>query len=247
MPLTSEQEWTLVSCGLLALADRVLTGGEASRLLAMVESYLDPEEQDRWMDLVADKAALEAHFEQLRPPPAENHLALLERVWGIALADGDASLTEIRVFERIGERLSIEGSQLMVHRKTWTYAAMERSEVVAGFVANLLQRGAKATAEEHAFYETLIGRLPLSKSRRARILGEIDTPPSLESIAAILKRFSRAQQLETLRSIADAVTRTERREAAREQMVEFVATSGLPATIVDGLHGFVPTTEKPAS
>jgi len=247
VPLTAEQEWTLVSCGLLALADRVLTGGEAARLLAMVESYLDPEEQDLWMDLVADKAALEAHFEQLRAPPAANHLALLERVWAIALADGDASLTEIRVFERIGERLSIDGAQLIVHRKTWTYAAMERAEVVAGFAANLLQRGAAATPKEHTLYETLVGRLPLSKSRRARILGEIDAPPTLESLAAILKRFDRARQMETLRSIADAVVRTERREAAREQMAEFVAVAGLPPTVADGLHGFAPVQDKPAS
>ncbi len=238
MPLNAEQEWTLVSCGLLALADRVLTGGEAARLLSLVEAYLDPEEQDLWMDLVCDKGALEAHFTHMRPPPQESGLRLLEAVWNTALADGDASLSEIRVFERIGERLSIGKAQLAVHRKTWTYAAMERAEVIAGFVANLLHRGARPTDEDRGAYESLVARLPLSKTRRSRILKGIDDPPTLEALADFLRRFDRQHQIETLRAIATEIIRTDRRAAAREQMMELLEASKLPQTIVDELPGF---------
>lgn len=238
MPLNAEQEWTLVSCGLLALADRVLTGGEAARLLSLVEAYLDPEEQDLWMDLVCDKGALEAHFDHMRPPPQEAGLRLLENVWNTALADGDASLSEIRVFERIGERLSIDKSQLTVHRKTWTYAAMERAEVIAGFVANLLHRGARPTDEDRAAYQSLVGRLPLSKTRRERMLKSIDAPPTVETIVEFLRRFDRQHQMETLRAIAQELIRTDRRAAAREQMTEVLAAASLPQSILGDLPGF---------
>jgi len=224
----------------------VLTGGEASRLLSLVEAYLDPEEQDLWMDLICDKAALEAHFDHMRPPPAENHLSLLEAVWNTALADGDASLTEIRIFERIGDRLEVDRGQLAVHRKTWTYAAMERAEVIAGFVASLLHRGAKPTASDRTTYESLVARLPLSKSRRARILANIDTPPTVESLAEFLRRFSRAKQIETLRAIADELIRTDRRPAAREEMTELLAAAKLPETLIQDLRGFQAAAE-PAS
>ena len=241
MPLNAEQEWTLVSCGLLALADRTLTGGEAARLLSLVETYLDPEEQDLWMDLVCDKGALEAHFEHMRPPPLEAGLRLLEAVWNTALADGDASLSEIRIFDRIGERLSIEKSQLAVHRKTWTYAAMERAEVIAGFVANLLHRGSRPTDDDRMSYEALIARLPLSKTRRDRMLKSIDAPPTVEAIAEFLSRFEPKYQVETLRSIAHELLRTDRRAAARQQMAEVLAASNLPQSLLGDLPGFAKT------
>lgn len=237
MPLSPEQEWTLVACGLLALADRVLTSGEASRLLALVEAYLDPEEQDQWMDLVSDRAALDAHFSRMQPPPAENHLALLEKVWNVALADGDTSLVEIRVFDLVGERLGIHKAQLAVLRKGWTYEAMERSEIIAGFVANLLHRGGPPTDEDRAEYEALLARLPLSAARRERVSAAIDTPPVLEVVATPLRRLSRERQMDVLRTICHEILRLRRRGDARALMVELVEAGGIPGSVVGDLRG----------
>ena len=240
MPLNPEQEWTLVSCGMLALADRVLTGGEAARLLALVESYLDPEEQDLWMDIVCDKSALEAHFEHMKPPPESNHLAVLERVWNVALADGDAALAEIRVFEQIGARLGVAKSQLAVLRKTWTYEAMERSEVIAGFMAILLRQGGDAVSDgERQTYAALVGRLPLSRSRRERILEAIDEPPEVASLGQMLRRQSKTHQLEALRSIAMEI-KDDRREAARALLIELLAAAKMSASVIGDLRGFAP-------
>lgn len=47
MALTLELEWTLLACGLVALADGVLKGGEASRVLDMVSAALGPRSRTR--------------------------------------------------------------------------------------------------------------------------------------------------------------------------------------------------------
>lgn len=237
MPLNPEQEWTLVSCGMLALADRVLTGGEAARLLALVEAYLDPEEQDLWMDIVCDKGALEAHFEHMKPPPESNHLAVLERVWNVALADGDAALAEIRVFEQIGGRLGVATSQLAVLRKTWTYEAMERSEVIAGFMAILMSGGGEGPSDaEREAFAALVARLPLSKSRRERMIEALDEPPEVAALGQMLRRQSKSHQLDALRSIAMEI-KDERRAGARERMIELIAAARMPASVIGDLRG----------
>src|SRR5574338_454994 len=56
VPLTDEQAWTLTSAGLVALADGVLKGGEAGRILALVTEKLAPEDQDVWIDRLSDRA-----------------------------------------------------------------------------------------------------------------------------------------------------------------------------------------------
>ena len=235
MPLDPEQEWTLVACGLLALADHVLTGGEASRLLALVSAYLAPDEQDEWMDKLTDQAALEAHFAQMSAPPEEGHQALLERVWLTALADGEASMSEIRVFEQIGVRLGISAEQLAILRKKWTYQAMEGAEIAAGFLALLLHRGDPPDAAESERYGVVLGRLPLGKVRRDRLREALPAPPSAAALSEQLLRLPRSRQVDVLRVIADKLKDFPRRALARELLAEIAEPAGIPVEMVAGL------------
>ncbi|MEZ4450069.1 MAG: TerB family tellurite resistance protein [Nannocystaceae bacterium] len=226
MPLSPEQEWTLVACGLLALADQVLTGGEASRLLTLVDAYLGPDEQDHWMDLVSDRAALEAHFATMEPPTGDNHLGLLEHVWHVALADGEASLTEIRVFEHVGERLGIPRDQLAVFRKKWTYEAMDDAEIIAGLFNVLYTRTDPRGDDDLARYTTLLGRLPLSQSRRERLRDAAGSPPTVEHLGELYARLTERRQREVIRSIATRLIDNPKREAIRAIIDEVVQAAG---------------------
>lgn len=235
MSLTSDQEWTLIACGLLALADRVLTGGEASRLLTLVSAYLEPEEQDEWMDLLSDQAALEAHFSRMSPPPEESHQALLERVWMIALADGEASMAEIRVFDQIGARLGISAEQLAILRKKWTYQAMETAEIAATFLALLLHKEAPPSDAEAERYAVVLGRLPLGKVRRDRLRDQLPQAPALEALTEQLHRLPRSRQVEALRAIADKLKDFPRRPLARGLLAEVALPAGIPQDVLDEL------------
>ena len=79
MALTDEQAWTLTASGLVALADGVLKGGEAGRVLGMVHESLGPEEQDQWIDLLADIEAMWRHARELPRPPADRIEGLLRQ------------------------------------------------------------------------------------------------------------------------------------------------------------------------
>lgn len=237
MPLTPEQEWTLVACGLLALADHVLTGDEASRLLTLVDAYLDPEEQDQWMDLVSDRPALEAHFATMQPPGGESHLELLEHVWHVALADGEASLTEIRVFEGVGERLGIPRDQLAVFRKKWTYEAMDDAEIIAGIFNVLLTRTDPRGDGDLARYTSILGRLPLSQSRRDRLREAAGAAPTIEHLGASFARLTERRQREVVRSIATRLIDNPKREAIRVIIDEVLAAAGASTSLTDEAFG----------
>lgn len=237
MPLTPEQEWTLVACGLLALADQVLTGGEASRLLTLVDAYLDPEEQDQWMDLVSDRAALEAHFATMERPPGSDHLELLEHVWHVALADGEASLTEIRVFDSVGERLGIPRDQLAVFRKKWTYEAMDDAEIIAGMFNVLLTRTDPRGDDDLARYTAILGRLPLSQSRRDRLRDAAGSPPTIDHLGGAFAKLTERRQREVIRSIATRLIDNPKREAIRAIIDEVVAAAGVGIAVVDAAFG----------
>ncbi|MBK8266131.1 MAG: TerB family tellurite resistance protein [Nannocystis sp.] len=232
VPLTPEQEWTLVGCGLLALADRVLTGSEASRLLLLVSAYLDADEQDEWMDKLTDHQALTDHFEKMSPPPAEEHQALLERVWTIALADGEASMTEIRAFDQVGARLGLAADQLSVLRKKWTYQAMEAAELAVGFLALLLHRGGPPSEHDITRYDATLARLPLGKVRRERLHEQLTAPPSAAHLAEQIHRLSRIRQLEVLSVIADQLKDFPRRERARELFEEIAEPAGISSELL---------------
>src|SRR5699024_1176307 len=97
--LTDEQAWTLTAAGRIALADGVLKGAEARRILGLVDERLEPAEQDAWIDRLADARALWEHAVALPRLPAERAPQVLHDAWAIALVDGEGSTEEVQVLE----------------------------------------------------------------------------------------------------------------------------------------------------
>lgn len=210
MALTLELEWTLVACGLVALADGVLRGGEASRVLDMVNAALEPAEQDLWIDLVSSREGLLARAEALALPPAECHERVLRRAWSIALVDGEGSLDEARELEQIGARLGVERDQVQVWRKLWTSEAIETAGHVATFAALLLHRHAAAAPQpgaplgpaERDRFLRLLAAMPLSEARRVRLHRLLDEAPGVEDLGSALLWLSAERRDEVLRELA---------------------------------------------
>jgi hypothetical protein len=208
--LTLELEWTLLACGLVALADGVLKGGEASRVLDMVSAALGPEEQDAWIDLISSREGLLARAQSLALPPADSHERVLRRAWSIALVDGEGSLDEARVLEQIGARLGVERDQVYVWRKLWTSEAIETAGHVATFAALLMHRHAAAAPQvgtppgpaERDKFLALLARMPLSEARRVRLHRLLDEAPGVEDLGNALLWLSAERRDEVLRELA---------------------------------------------
>ena len=210
MALTLELEWTLVACGLVALADGVLKGGEASRVLDMVNAALGPEDQDTWIDLISSREGLLARADALARPPDDSPERVLRRAWSIALVDGEGSLDEARILEQLGARLGIERDQVIVWRKLWTSQAIETAGHVATFAALLLHRHATAAPQlgaplgvnERAKFLRLLAGMPLSEARRVRLHRLLDEAPGVEDLGSALLWLSAERRDEVLRELA---------------------------------------------
>jgi tellurite resistance protein len=208
--LQLELEWTLTACGLVALADGVLKGGEASRVLDMVHEALPPEERDEWIDLISDRQRLLAHAARLAAPPADTHERLLRRAWSIALVDGEGSSDEARVLEQIGERFGIERGQVITWRKLWTSEAIESAGHIATFAALLLhRRGVAAPTPQKQLappdrenFLQMLARMPLSEARRLRLHRLMDESPTVEELGNALLWLEPERRHEVLRELA---------------------------------------------
>ena len=84
--LTPEQEWILVACGMIAHADDMLEFGEWDQILRLIDANVDAEQLQPWLDLLADRPALERRFAELEPPLPFFAEELLEHAWRMALA-----------------------------------------------------------------------------------------------------------------------------------------------------------------
>lgn len=244
MALTLEQEWTLVACGLVALADGVLRGGEATRVLDLVAAALGPGEEDAWIDLVSSRDALLAHADGLAPAPSDSHERLLRRAWSIALVDGEGSADEARVLEQVGARLGIDRDQVTTWRKLWTSEAIESASHVAAFAALLLhRRGAAApnpsrslAPADRARFLELLARMPLSEARRQRLHRHIDESPGIEELGAALLWLSGERRDEVLRELA-AHVRTDGHGALGRQL--FLALAARMAVSEDAARVYL--------
>lgn len=217
MPLSLELEWTLVACGLVALADGVLKGGEAGKVLDKVHALVAPEEQDDWIDDISSRDGLERRLASLAVPPPESHEHILRQGWGIALVDGEGSVDEARVLEQIGERLGRPRDEVATWRKLWTSEAVENASHVAGFAALHLHRRAAASPqpghlpgpEDREAFVRLLARLPLSEPRRQRLLKLLDEAGSIEDLGNALLWLG-----------------PERRDAVLQEIASYIRTSG---------------------
>jgi hypothetical protein len=234
--LTDEQAWTLTAAGLVALADGVLKGGEAGRILALVEEQLDAGEQDLWIDRLADPKELWALAGELPRPAPERVPAILRSGWSIALVDGEGSNDEIQVLERLGELLGVERAQLVTWRKAWTIQASEIAQYLAHFAAILLHRRGDAAREPmqkigddaRAEFAALLARLPLSEARRARATRLLEQEPTIDELGGALLFAEPERRGEALEEIARFVRTGNHGDLGRRLFLALAARMAVP-------------------
>ncbi|MEZ4429780.1 MAG: TerB family tellurite resistance protein [Nannocystaceae bacterium] len=209
----------LTAQGLIALADRVLTGAEATRVLSLVHQHLDVEEQDQWMDLLTDLDGLSAHFDGLATPEGPPE-AILEELWSIALVDGDASMAEVRMLERIGQTLGVDAATVHEWRKAWTTEVIENGDFAARFLATLIGAGEGATPseEDRAYFEKLVNGLPISLARRKKLLRFLERPPTVDALAQELAAVPEAKQAAAIETIERILERSIHASAGKAQL-----------------------------
>ena len=138
MPLSPEQEWTLVACGLIAHADGILEVGEWDQVLELLDERLDGDEATRWLDELADKAAREARLGELVPPAPLFSEPILEKAWRMALADGAGSDVEAAVHDTVALDFARAPRQAEAAIDEWADAHTDGA--VQNFSTGMLQR-----------------------------------------------------------------------------------------------------------
>jgi hypothetical protein len=217
----------LTAYGLIALADRVLTGAEATRVLGYAKGHLEGEEEFKWMDLLTDLDSLQEHFATLTTPTG-NTKRILERLWAIALVDGEASMAEVRMLERIGRKLGAKGPEINTWRKTWTNQVIEEGSFIAHFMSIIIPgTGADIRAEDLAYYEQLIDGLPINLARRKRLLRLLDRPHTIEKLKTEFQALDDERQRELAQAIARQLEKSVHREAATPVLLDLAASAGL--------------------
>nr|WP_263429331.1 TerB family tellurite resistance protein [Nannocystis pusilla] len=237
--LTDEQAWTLTSAGLVALADGVLKGGEASRILALVDAQLAAEEQDLWIDRLADAGALWEYTRGLPRPPAERASQILRAAWSIALVDGEGSSEEVEVLARLGELFGVGREQLATWRRTWTAEAGELAQYVAAFAALLLHRRADAAREPmqpiddqgRGEFQALLARLPLSEARRSRAMRLLDQAPTIDELGGALLLAEPARRGQALEEIARLIRGSNQVGPGRQLFLALTARMAVPEDV----------------
>lgn len=182
MPLSPEQEWTLVACGLVAHADGVLEVGEWDEVLWLLDERVATDEVEPWIDLLSDEKALRRRFDELAAPAPMLCEGILEKAWRMALADGNGTEAEQTIHDEIASKLGVDDGEVSAWRSAWNDRAHRRAEVVAGFAA--LMAGSDGVTEpmERAEYDDLVRRLPLADGRLDAVSGLIDAPPDKEAL-----------------------------------------------------------------
>lgn len=235
MSLTPEQEWTLIACGLVAHADGVLKEGECDQVLAMLDERLPPDEHERWSRLLADRAALVSHVEELPPLLPLFHEPLFERVWAMALADGEVGDEELAVVDQIAARVGADPDELASWRDKWTADAALMAEHKASFAALLIHHDGTIDEAEAVRFQALIERMPVPAARRAAMLELLRAPPSLDHVGARLAALPRDRRVEILRAIAPLVSASHQEALGRSFFLDLAAQAGIDPTAASRL------------
>jgi hypothetical protein len=235
--LTPEQEWTLVACGLMAHADEILEVGEWDQILRLVDVRLSDDDVRTWLDLLADRAALEARFSALAPPPAAFTETLLHECWRMALADGTGSEVEIAVHDRIADRLGADPDRVGAQREEWTRQAGERAELVVSFAAAMANLDGRLDGDEAVQFDALVGRLPLPMARRIELAGILYDPPGLESVGERMRGLAPEDREAVLHDIAPLVRASARGERERAIFMRLADLASVSADKARALLG----------
>ncbi len=179
MPLSPEQEWTLVACGLMAHADGILDVEEWGQVIWMLDERIDPDDAKAWTTRLADAIALRAHAKSIPIPPPFLTEDILSKAWRMALTDGRGTDREAAVHDEIATMLGEDAATAAGWRETWTQNAATRAELIAGFAAIIARADGDVTPAERASFEALLGRLPLAAGTQGAMTNLLDEPPEM--------------------------------------------------------------------
>lgn len=228
MPVSLETEWVLVSCGLIAHADGVLDGAEAERLMAMVDDRIPEDDYTEWLTAIGNKAELEARYAALADPPPDQHRAILEEAWTMAMVDGERNTEELLVLTRIAERLGVEPMQLEFWREAWSRNEQEFADAVATLAVAVLGGGEALYEDDVSAFLDTVERLPTSQEERERLAGFASAPPTdTAALARTLAGMPRSRRVQAFGVVAPLVSSSIVSEQARARFVEIGRTAGL--------------------
>lgn len=179
MPLSPEQEWTLVACGLMAHADGILEAHEWGQVLWMLDERIDAEDTKTWTARLADADALRAHAKATPIPPPFLIEDILSKAWRMGLADGRGSEREVELHDELAVMLGETTESASAWRLTWTEKAAARAELIAGFAAIIARADGEVTGAERTSFEALLARLPLAEGTQGAMTNLLDEPPEM--------------------------------------------------------------------
>lgn len=220
MALTSEQEWILVGCGLIAHADEILDIGEWDEVLRYLGTAVSEQDQVVWMEILARQDQLERRFNDLPPLTDEAKKEdVLRRCWQMALADGTGSDVESTVHDRIARRLGVDLDRVAQLREIWTQQALLRAELTVGLAAMFVNLDGHLDFHEAIHFDNLLERLPIPVGRRVELSELLHKPPSFDSLVERLQSLDLAERLKALHSLVP-ILRASRR-GGRERDLYF--------------------------
>lgn len=220
MPLSPEQEWTLVACGLIAHADGILEVGEWEQVLWMLDERIDPAEEKAWLDRLADADALRVHADGLALPPPLFSEDILGKAWRMGLADGTGSAEEIAVHDALGAKFGVRPEELTAWRQTWTDNAHARSELIAGFAALIARADGEVSSAERSSFEDLLTRLPFAEGTQEAMNNLLDEAPEMVMLVGGFTRLSPEERRLAMRGLVPIVNADAHGDEARNAFLE---------------------------
>ncbi len=179
MPLSPEQEWTLLACGLMAHADGILETQEWGQVLWMLDERIEPGDSKTWVARLADVDALRAHAKATPIPPPFLCEDILSKAWRMGLAGGGGSEREVAMHDELATMLGEDAASVLAWRQTWTQDAAARAELIAGFAAIIARADGEVTDAERTSFQSLLNRLPLAAGTQGAMTNLLDEPPEM--------------------------------------------------------------------
>jgi tellurite resistance protein len=220
MPLSPEQEWTLVACGLVAHADGILEAGEWDQVLWMLDERLPADEALTWVGRLADAKLLQKQLDTMAAPAPLFTESILEKSWRMALADGRGSAQEEAVHDEIAAKLGASRDEVATWRATWLERAHRRSEILAGFAAVLAASDGVTEPMEREQFGELLDRLPLAAGRRPELEALLGDPPDPEALIGQMLALDPDDRGLAMMAIVPVVRASGTGDAERELFVE---------------------------
>lgn len=220
MPLSPEQEWTLLACGLVAHADGVLDAAEFEQALWMLDERIDGEDNTAWVSRLGDEASLRAHAKTLQLPPPLFSEDILAKAWRMALSDGRGTAREAEVHDEIATMLGEDLTTVARWRDAWSTQAEARSELIAGFAAHIAQADGQITAAERTSFATLLAHLPLAAGTEEAMRNLLEEPPEMMMLVGGFAALPAEERRIAMLELVPVVSADGRDEVARRAFVE---------------------------